>query len=105
MYVDDVLLSDQDTNLGAQISAATINAATLGVDAEGTPTGYAVLTGNVQHDARLIGVNAFTGELTANLALPGATGAWNATTASDGRVYYVGSYNYDDLSPLPVHRS
>jgi hypothetical protein len=95
VYVDDVLLSAQETNLGAQISSASINAATFGVDAEGSPTGYAVLTGNAQHDARLIGVDALSGELTTNLALPGATGAWNATTASDGRIY-VGSYNYDD---------
>ncbi len=95
VFVDDALVSGQYTDLGAQITSSSINATTIGVDGQGRSTGYAVVTGNDSYAARLIGVDAVTGDITTDVALPGATGAWNATTATDGKIY-VGSYNYDD---------
>lgn len=97
VYADDALVTGRYTNLGAQISSASINAVTYGADAQGDPTAYAVVTGNDTHDAQLIGVNVATGAVTSNVDLPGATGAWGATTATDGSIY-VGSYNYDDTA-------
>lgn len=97
VYADDALVTGRYTNLGAQISSASVNAVTYGADALGNPTAYAVVTGNDTHDAQLIGINDETGAVTANVDLPGATGAWAATTATDGSIY-VGSYNYDNTA-------
>lgn len=97
VYVDNALVSARFTNLGAQISSASINAVTYGTDAQGNVTAYAVVTGNDTHDAQLIGVDANTGAVTADVDLPGATGAWAAATATDGTIY-VGSYNYDNTA-------
>lgn len=91
VYVDDVLITARDTDLGVQMSRASVNASTFGADR----TAYSVVTGSDTYDAHLIGIDPDTGRVTVDKDLVGAMGAWAATTATDGSVY-VGSYNYDD---------
>lgn len=93
VYVDDVLITARHTDLGVQMSRATINAATFGAD----KTAYSVVTGSETYDAHLVGFDPTTGEVTVDKDLVGAMGAWGATTATDGTIY-VGSYNYADAS-------
>lgn len=96
-YADDALLTATDTDLGPQVSKTSINATTFGVDGAGARTAYTVVTGASNWDAHLVGITAATGKIAVDLPLPGATGAWNATTATDGSIY-VGSYNFDDAT-------
>jgi hypothetical protein len=91
VYVDDVLITARHTDLGVQMSRASVNASTFGADG----TAYTVVVGSDTYAAHLIGIDAGTGKVTVNKELVGAMGAWGATTATDGSVY-VGSYNYDD---------
>lgn len=97
VWADDALITATDTDLGSQVGKASINATTFGVDDAGVRTAYVVVTGARDVDARLVGITAGTGKVTVDLPLPGATGAWNATTATDGSVY-VGSYNFSDTT-------
>lgn len=97
VWADDALITATDTDLGSQVGKASVNATTFGVDGAGARTAYTVVTGASNWDAHLVGITEATGKVTVDLPLPGATGAWNATTATDGSVY-VGSYNFDDTS-------
>lgn len=96
-YLDDALVTATDTDLGPQVSKASINATTFGVDGAGARTAYTVVTGASNWDAHLVGITADTGAVAVDLPLTGATGAWNATTATDGSIY-VGTYNFSDTS-------
>lgn len=95
-YVDDVRVSAQWTDVGDQIHSVSVNGVAYGVDAAGRDTAYQVVTGSAAHPAHLVGVLMATGEVVSDVALPGAQGAWNATTAPDGTVY-VGSYTNGHL--------
>ena len=95
-HVDDVRVSAQWTNLGAQIHHASVNGVAYGLDSEGRDTAYQVITGSMSSDAHLVGVLMETGEVISDVALPGTWGAWNATTAPDGTIY-VGSYSNGHL--------
>lgn len=94
-YVDDVMVTAQDTNLGTQLSKASLNAVTFADDGAGAPLSFGVVTGSNRFDAHLIGVDSDTGAVRSDHVLPGATGAWAATTSTDGTVY-IGTYNYTD---------
>src|SRR5215212_9118449 len=71
-------------DLGVQITAATLQGSTFTRDGSGEPLLCTVMRGE---PAKLLVFDIKTGELLRRLPLEGAKGAWNATTASDGRVY------------------
>lgn len=97
-YADDVLISARLTDLGAQINVpGSANGTTYGRDTSGRDVAYTVVTGAHGVDARLVGVDLLTAEITLNLPVPNAMGAWGATTTADGTVYITG-YNYADLT-------
>src|SRR3954447_19779269 len=71
-------------DLGVQISSSTIIGTTFGKDGAGRDVVYTVMRG---HPAKLLSFELETGALLQSLPLDGATGAWNACTASDGSIY------------------
>src|SRR5262250_781883 len=74
-------------DLGVQISSSTVIGTTFGKDGNSRDAVYTVMRG---HPAKLLSFDAETGSFIQSLPLDGATGAWNACTASDGSIY-VGS--------------
>lgn len=73
------------TDLGAQITSATIQGTTFARDEKaGKDLACTVVRGE---PAKLLVFDIASGELLQRLAMPGAKGAWNATTTSDGSVY------------------
>jgi streptogramin lyase len=77
------------TDLGAKVTGLTIMQGVLGKDAAGRDAIYAVPAGE---NAALNVVDAHSRTLEKTVPLPGASGAWAITVASDGTVY-VGSYS------------
>lgn len=77
------------TDLGAKVTGLTIMQGVLGKDAAGNDALYAVPAGE---NAALNVVDAHSHTLEKTVPLPGASGAWGITVASDGTVY-VGSYS------------
>lgn len=71
-------------NLGPQITATTLIGTTFAKDASGREVVCTVMRGQ---PAKLVTYDLRSGEMLKVLPLPGADGAWNATTASDGTVY------------------
>lgn len=95
-YFDDALLSAEVTDLGVQIAvASSANGTAYSTDGAGHDLAFTVMTGAHGVDARLAGINLETTKLVLDLPIPGAMGAWNATSTADGTVY-IGSYNYSD---------
>lgn len=82
----------QDTgtfrDLGAPLTSLTVMQSALGRDADGSDVIYAVPAGE---NANLNVVDVHTRQLKRTVPLPGASGAWAITVATDGSVY-VGSY-------------
>ncbi|MBH8593591.1 Ig-like domain-containing protein [Paenactinomyces guangxiensis] len=76
------------TNLGVQVSNLTIMTAAFGHDLSGNDVVYTVVVGD---PGKLVVVDAKSEEILKVLDLPGATGAWAITVASDGAAY-VGTY-------------
>src|ERR1700684_4479010 len=72
------------TDLGVQITSSTIIGTTFGKDASGKPTVYTVMRGQ---PAKLLAFDLQTGAFEQSLPLPGADGAWNACTSTDGSIY------------------
>jgi hypothetical protein len=97
-YFDDALLSAEATDLGVQIAVgSSANGTAYSTDGAGHDLAYTVMTGAHGVNARLAGINLETTKLVLDLPIPGAMGAWNATSTADGTVY-VGSYNYSDIA-------
>ncbi len=71
------------TDLGVQISSSTIIGTTFGKDGKGRDVVYTVMRG---HPAKLLSFD-LNGGLVQSLPLPGAEGAWNACTSTDGSIY------------------
>src|SRR2546421_11740973 len=71
-------------DLGVQISSSTVIGTTFGKDGAGRDVIYTVMRG---HPAKLLSFDLGNGSLLQSLPLDGATGAWNACTASDGSIY------------------
>lgn len=71
--------------LGPQLFARTFQAATFARDADGRDVVCAVVRS--QPAAKLFVADATTGAVRHEFVLPEASGAWAATTASDGSVY------------------
>lgn len=95
-YFDDALLSAEFTDLGVQIAvASSANGTAYSTDGAGHDLAYTVMTGAHGVNARLAGINLETTKLVLDLPIPGAMGAWSATSTADGTVY-IGSYNYSD---------
>lgn len=92
-YFDDVSITKGLTNLGVQINNSMINATTFGLGANQNKV-FGVFTGsNAANPPRLATIDVDTERVVGTPApLAGATGAWGATTATDGSVY-VGSYS------------
>jgi streptogramin lyase len=76
-------------DLGAPISSLTIMEAVLGRDADGSDVIYAVPAGE---NANLNVVDVHSRTLKRLVPLPGASGTWAITVASDGSVY-IGAYS------------
>lgn len=72
-------------NLGPQLSARTFQGATFARDRDGRTVVCAVVRS--QPAAKLFVADVATGALRHEFNLPGAGGAWAATTAADGSVY------------------
>ncbi|MFD2081851.1 hypothetical protein [Actinopolymorpha cephalotaxi] len=95
-FVDDVLVSARFTDLGNQVKVnATANGTAYSTDGHGRDTAYTTLTGGHGFDAHLVGIDLVTTEVTLDIPIPKAMGAWNATSTPDGTVY-IGAYNYAD---------
>ncbi|SEM94093.1 Ig-like domain-containing protein [Lihuaxuella thermophila] len=75
-------------DLGVQVSSLTIMTAAFGRDASGNDVIYTVVVGN---PGKLVVMDAESEEILKVLDLPGATGAWAITVASDGAAY-AGTY-------------
>jgi sugar lactone lactonase YvrE len=71
-------------DLGVQLTSMTLQGSTFTRDANGNEFACSVIRGD---PAKLLVFDARDGKLLHRLALEGAHGAWNATTASDGSVY------------------
>src|SRR5436305_9378233 len=72
------------TNLGPQITATTLIGTTFAKEPSGREVVCTVMRGQ---PAKLLVYDLKSGTLLHKLALEGADGAWNATTASDGTIY------------------
>lgn len=93
---DDVLISDQATDLGPQLTVtSSANGTAYAVSPDGRDMAYAVMAGAHGVAARLAGVDLVSDDLVSDIPIPGAMGAWNAATGPDGKVY-IGTYNYAD---------
>lgn len=75
-------------DLGVQVSNLTIMTAAFGRDESGNDVIYTVVVGN---PGKLVVMDAESEEILKVLDLPGATGAWAITVASDGAAY-AGTY-------------
>ncbi|HEY6737483.1 MAG TPA: hypothetical protein VI076_01425, partial [Actinopolymorphaceae bacterium] len=95
--IDDALISARLTDTGPQISVdAQANGTTYGVDEQGRDIAYTVVAGGTGSNGRLVGIDVVTAEITLDIPIPGATGAWGAATAPDGTVY-LGTYSNGHL--------
>ncbi|WP_222853449.1 PQQ-binding-like beta-propeller repeat protein [Fodinicola acaciae] len=81
--------TDPVEDLGTPLTSLTIMKGVVGHDPDGSDVVYAVPAGE---NARLNIVDLHTKQLKKAIPLPGASGAWAITIASDGNVY-VGSYS------------
>ncbi|GGD52280.1 carbohydrate binding domain-containing protein [Paenibacillus nasutitermitis] len=97
-YWDDVTVTAEFTTLGPQVTSASIHAATFGKDSANNDMIYAVVDGALDGttQARLVAINANTLAVANSFTLPGSSGGWAATTATDGKVY-VGAYTNGHL--------
>lgn len=77
------------TDLGPTVTSLTVMEGTFAKCPGGSDCTYAVVAGD---NTKLNVIDVRTRELIKTVALPGASGGWGATTASDGSVY-IGSYN------------
>jgi hypothetical protein len=80
-------------DLGTPLSSLTIMQGVFAADAAGNQAVYAVPAGE---NAQLNIVDPVTNTLEEAIPLPGASGSWAITAASDGRIY-VGSYSNGEL--------
>jgi streptogramin lyase len=71
--------AEQFTDLGVQITSSTLIGTTIS-----NGVVYSVMRG---HPAKLLAIDLKTAQVIQSLPLPGADGAWNACTASDGSIY------------------
>ncbi|MBA2894647.1 hypothetical protein HNR30_006019 [Nonomuraea soli] len=85
-YWDDVLITKDVTDLGVQIESTVPNATTF---AGGTA--YALYTGTAATSPQLAVIDLASETVTRTVPIPGATGGWAATTATDGSIY-LGTY-------------
>ncbi|MFC7618874.1 hypothetical protein [Microlunatus sp. GCM10028923] len=77
------------TDLGPTVTSLTVMEGTYGKCPGGSDCVYAVVAGD---NTKLNIIDVRSRELIKTIALPGASGGWGATTASDGSIY-IGSYN------------
>lgn len=84
-YFDSITLSGPTiTNLGVQITNASVSYGAAGVDSNGNNLVYVGLSGN---PSKLAVYNASTGARLHAFDLPGATAVWGMTVATDNSVY------------------
>ena len=93
-YWDHIRFTKDFTNLGVQVGSASPLGATFGIGANQNQI-YSVITGNANDLPIMQVIDADTEKVTTVATLPSAsvnpTGAWAATTASDGTIY-LGTY-------------
>ncbi len=77
------------TDLGPAVTSLTVMEGTYGKCPSGSDCVYAVVAGD---NTKLNVIDVRTRESIKTIPLPGASGGWGATTASDGSIY-IGSYN------------
>ncbi|NQX60154.1 carbohydrate binding domain-containing protein [Paenibacillus qinlingensis] len=91
-YWDDVLITKEFTSLGNQVVHTSTLGTTFGISTSQDKI-YTVGSGSAGSDAVMSIIDADTNAVVANYPLPGALGAWGATTATDGKVYFGGYSN------------
>lgn len=77
------------TNLGPAVTAMTLMRGVVGHNAAGQPLLFSVPAGE---NAHLNGINLVTRQLEVDVPMPGASGSWAMTRATDGSIY-VGAYS------------
>lgn len=92
-YWDDVQVIANYTDLGVQVTNASMHAATMGIGANANKI-YSLQDGaEGDWDAAMSIINLDTETVTASYTLAGASGGWGATTATDGQIYFGTYYN------------
>ncbi len=81
------------TDLGPAVTSLTVMEGSYGPCPDGSDCVYAVVAGD---NTKLNIIDVHSRELIKTIPLPGASGGWGATTASDGSIY-IGSYNHGRL--------
>lgn len=93
-YFDDVKLNDvKITLIGTQITSPSTLGGAFGKDASGNNLLYTVLPGSSGANAKFAVVDIKTETVLKILDMPGASGAWAVSVASDGRAYAGSYYN------------
>ena len=91
--VDDVLLSAQYTDLGAQVTQRPrFLSSEAGTDENGRDVIWAMATGSEDDPGILTATDVLTGEITRAVRLPGATGGWGVNQNPVTGTVYVGTY-------------
>ncbi|HEY0771033.1 MAG TPA: hypothetical protein VGD31_11940, partial [Sphingobacteriaceae bacterium] len=91
-FWDEILVSKQQSNLGMQVYDSSPNGTTFGTGQD-AHLAYSVVVGNNKTPPAMMVINTNTGQVLRSVSFPkGATGAWAATTASNGDIYF-GTYS------------
>ncbi|WP_431896758.1 hypothetical protein [Nonomuraea sp. bgisy101] len=90
-FWDEILFTAQVTDLGVQVENSAPNGTTFGVGPDQDKI-YAIYTGTQNDTPQLAVIDADTENAVQRVPIPGATGGWAATTATDGTVY-LGTYS------------
>lgn len=90
-YYDDIGITTQFTTIGPQVTNSTIRGAAFGKDENNNDVMYTVSDGATGYVPKLYQINVNTLAVQRSIELPGATGAWAVTVATDGKAY-AGSY-------------
>ncbi|WP_127582925.1 hypothetical protein [Paenibacillus koleovorans] len=86
-YWDDVLITQEFTTLGDQLVHTTTLGTTFGINTSQDKL-YTVGSGAAGQDAVMSIIDSDTNAVVATYPLSGALGAWGATTATDGKIYF-----------------
>src|SRR5690625_5137653 len=93
LHADNVLLSAQYTELGAQVvQRPQIFSSNVGVDENGRDVVWGMATGSEDDPGILTATDVLTGEVTRTVRLPGVTGGWSVNQNPVTGTVYVGTY-------------
>src|SRR5690606_11317986 len=84
----DTLLDGKLTNLGPQVTEASLSGAAFVITDKGMEMAYTVVTGS---PARLLGFDLKNGKLLVNLPMRNLERSWSLTVSTDGWLYIAGA--------------